>query len=265
MYQVNPEVSITVNDRPIKFYGHEGRIFVEAKEGFEYKIKIANHGSTRILAIPSVDGINCLNGQVAGPDDVGYVIAPYSTYSIAGFRTSNDEIAPFRFSKKGQSYAAKNQDTNCDVSNCGVIGLRCFEEVNKVVFRTDGFWHHSTMKPYWVDYGYTTDATAPAFQGGKDQMRCMSNQVYSCSVQNSASEPMGVASASFDMGTAFSNDRKEDKVTDTEFERGRLLSSQDIFYASRESLIKMGIKLDKEVTVNFPSAFPGRKFCAPPK
>ena len=67
----------------------------------------------------------------------------------------------------------------------------------------------------------------------------------------------------FDMGTEFG--RKEySKIHNVEFERGCLAQSFDIYYASREALISMGIPLINQLSVNLPQSFPNG-YCQPPK
>jgi hypothetical protein len=67
----------------------------------------------------------------------------------------------------------------------------------------------------------------------------------------------------FDMGTEWG--RKEtSKVHNVSFERGDLAQSFDIYYASRESLIEMGVPITNELKVTFPQGFPNG-FAQPPK
>jgi hypothetical protein len=45
--------------------------------GHEYTIRIRNATGQRILAVPSVDGVNVITGETASPDQSGYVLDPY--------------------------------------------------------------------------------------------------------------------------------------------------------------------------------------------
>ena len=56
---------------------------------------------------------------------------------------------------------------------------------------------------------------------------------------------------------------KESKVTNVSFDRGQLVYSTDIYYASREALIEMGVPVIKEVQVAYPKSFNG--YATPPK
>ena len=57
----------------------------------------------------------------------------------------------------------------------------------------------------------------------------------------------------FDLGTSMGKSQ-ESKVVEVEFERGILVDSIDIYYASRESLIELGIPISNEKQVSFPEA-----------
>lgn len=72
-------------------------------------------------------------------------------------------------------------------------------------------------------------------------------------------EPKG-----FDMGTKF-GEAKESRVVEVEFEKGVLALTTNIYYASRQSLIEMGVPLGNEKQVSFPEPFKDSKYAEPPK
>jgi hypothetical protein len=76
---------------------------------------------------------------------------------------------------------------------------------------------------------------------------------------NPAPEPLG-----FDMGTRY-GESKESRVIEVEFEKGILAFTTSIYYASRQSLIEMGVPLTNEKQVSFPEPFAGNKYSVPPK
>jgi hypothetical protein len=67
----------------------------------------------------------------------------------------------------------------------------------------------------------------------------------------------------FDIGTNF-GDAKESRVIEVEFEKGMLALTSNIFYASRKSLLEMGVPLGNEKQVSFPEPFNGTKYAKPP-
>ena len=67
----------------------------------------------------------------------------------------------------------------------------------------------------------------------------------------------------FDMGTEWG--RKEySKVHNVTFDRGCLAQSFDIYYASREALINMGVPITNKLSTNLPQSFPSG-YAQPPK
>jgi hypothetical protein len=67
---------------------------------------------------------------------------------------------------------------------------------------------------------------------------------------------------SFDMGSTWGQ-KVESKVVETNFEKGILAWSVDIYYASRQSLIDMGVPINVGHRVSFPQSFPN-KYATPP-
>ena len=51
----------------------------------------------RVLAVASVDGINVITGETATPAQSGYVLDPFGSVDIAGWRKSMGEVAAFVF------------------------------------------------------------------------------------------------------------------------------------------------------------------------
>jgi hypothetical protein len=105
-------------------YAKDGRRYVVGALGHEYAIRIRNTTGVRILAVTSVDGVNVVTGETAAPDQSGYVIEPWGSVEIAGWRKSLQRTAAFFFTDLGNSYAART-GRPFDV---GVIGVAVFAE-----------------------------------------------------------------------------------------------------------------------------------------
>ena len=69
--------------------------------------------------------------------------------------------------------------------------------------------------------------------------------------------------ATFDMGTEWGR-KERSKVKTVSFERGALAHTVDIYYASREALIAMGVPVETGLTANLPQSFPNT-YATPPK
>jgi hypothetical protein len=127
MVSNNFEINVLVNGRRVKHYTHQGKTYVESKEGSNYTLEVKNNTPNRILVVSSVDGLSVLSGQPASDSDTGYVVDAYSRMEIKGFRYSDDAVGSFEFTskRKNDSYAA----TKGNQQNCGIIGVRVFNEV----------------------------------------------------------------------------------------------------------------------------------------
>lgn len=315
-------ITVTVNGNRCKQYQHQGKTFIEAKEGSEYVIEVKNNYWKRILAVGSVDGLNVLTGKTAHESDSGYIIGAYSSEKIKGFRFSDDEWALFKFGYKfnGKTYAQSKEDGS--EKNCGVIGLRFFYEKEQPVWITNTTtwltgaisptpWQPSwgTGNPQYLGGGttYTSNVNfqAPAdtqdiqkfSKGGSEKISKKRSSAggqsanfgdvkgtfasaaaptnYLCStnctpiendldwMQPEYSRSPEPDKATFDMGTEWGR-KERSKVRTVSFERGALAQSMDIYYASREALIAMGVPIETGLSANLPQSFPNT-YATPPK
>jgi hypothetical protein len=111
-------------DQPLEAVRLSDRTYVIGEQGQRYEIVIENHSNHRVEAVATVDGLDVMNGRSGNVDNRGYVIEPYQTYRIDGFRQSQSRVAAFRFAKVADSYAAQTGSSR----NVGVIGVAFFDE-----------------------------------------------------------------------------------------------------------------------------------------
>jgi hypothetical protein len=105
-------------------YADRGRLYVAGTPGHRYAVRLTNRSGGRVLAVLSVDGVNAVSGQTASPEQTGYVLAPWESTEVAGWRKNLDEIAQFNFTALPDSYAARTGRP----ANVGVIGVAVFAE-----------------------------------------------------------------------------------------------------------------------------------------
>lgn len=105
-------------------YAREGKLYIAGTPGHRYSVRIDNRSGERVLAVLSVDGVNAISGQTAGPDQSGYVLGPYQSAEVTGWRKSMSEVAQFNFTALSGSYAARTGRPE----NVGVIGVAVFRE-----------------------------------------------------------------------------------------------------------------------------------------
>ena len=110
-------------------YADDGKRWTPGERGHRYSVRLRNASPQRVLVVLSVDGINAVSGEQATPDQTGYVLNPWQTADISGWRKSQDEVAQFVFTSPGKSYAGRTGRPD----NIGVIGIAVFREAGAVL------------------------------------------------------------------------------------------------------------------------------------
>jgi hypothetical protein len=105
-------------------YRGNSRTVAVGQNGQRYTIVIRNNTNERFEVVLSVDGLDVLDGREAAYGKRGYLIDPYGTLEVEGFRQSSDAVASFRFGSVSDSYAARTGSAR----NVGVIGAAAFGE-----------------------------------------------------------------------------------------------------------------------------------------
>ncbi|MFC3813393.1 hypothetical protein [Lysobacter sp. GCM10012299] len=128
MYRPGGPVDLAVVDRDngqwLSPTVHRGQRWIAGTPGHRYSVRLANTSGRRVLVVLSVDGVNAISGQTAHPSQTGYVLAPWQTMEVEGWRKSLDQVAQFVFTDLPDSYAARTGRPD----NVGVIGVAVFEE-----------------------------------------------------------------------------------------------------------------------------------------
>lgn len=98
--------------------------YVGGRPGQRYKLRVQNNSAYRYEVVASVDGLDVIDGDSASFAKRGYIVDPWSTITIDGWRTGDDSVAAFRFSAMEESYA----DRKGQGRNIGVVGFAFFHE-----------------------------------------------------------------------------------------------------------------------------------------
>ncbi len=128
-----PLVQLSVIDRDsrqsLPEYPGFGRRWIPGVPGHRYAVRLTNTSNERVLVVLSVDGINAVSGEDADPAQTGYVLAPWQSTEINGWRKSLEDVAQFVFTDLPDSYAARTGRPD----NVGVIGIAVFREGRSIV------------------------------------------------------------------------------------------------------------------------------------
>lgn len=201
-------VEILINGVPQPVYGSGGTSFVAGAYGASYQIRVHNGSGRRIEAVVAVDGRDVVTGQPVDPRrHRGYIVGPYGSASVDGFRSTAASVATFRFSTIPRSYAWRTGTA----WGIGTVRVWVFEEAVPVPVMP-----YPTL-PYGVDgMGRRGAGGAPSAEAAPGAVR--------------------------DMGTEYGEQRWS-PVSYTAFQRasGSASATLGIRYQSREALVAAGI------------------------
>jgi hypothetical protein len=113
------DVAVAVAGRDTPLYDAvdgSGRLYFEARAGSGYVLRLANRTHEPLGAVVVVDGLNVVSGEreVIGRGRPGrmYVLGPWDTVEIRGWRTSLEQVRQFTFVDERASYAARSGKAN---------------------------------------------------------------------------------------------------------------------------------------------------------
>jgi hypothetical protein len=118
-------------------------VYAVGEAGARYVIGIENNSNSRYEVVASVDGLDVIDGQDADFTKRGYLIDPYTSFVIEGWRTSDDTVAAFRFSDMDNAYAERMGKGR----NIGVVGVAFFHEEG-VPANTDELRRRDSADPF---------------------------------------------------------------------------------------------------------------------
>ncbi len=227
-------VDVTLEDRTlnrsIDLHRFEGRSYAGGEPGHRYAIRLSNRTGERLLAVVSVDGVNVVSGETAAPQQSGYVLEPWQSTVINGWRKNMSEIAAFTFAPLPESYAARTGRPD----DVGVIGVAVFQERRYV--------HQSPPVLSQRDDGYY-ERDRSAGSAGAAESRAPSTQSAPAAPE-SYSDRMAEKSHSGDapLGTGH-GEREWSSARSTQFVRASRSPSEvnAIWYDSRRNLGAAGI------------------------
>ena len=171
---------------PIQSFSHQGQSYVAGVQNQEFRVRLRNTSSERVLAVLSVDGVNAVSGQTAGFEQPGYVLAPYQTLDVDGWRKSQTRTAAFYFTHISDSYAANTGRAE----NVGVIGAAVFREQ----FNRDDYEAPQINEPrprYDDGYGYRGRDSSKSVPSAQAESGGGSAEVKRYSAPSSSSAPIG--------------------------------------------------------------------------
>ena len=224
----------------LRVYRDGGKFYVAGTPGHRYALELDNRTPGRVLAVVSVDGVNAVTGQTASPSQTGYVLDPWQSTEIAGWRKSMDDIAQFVFTDLPDSYAARTGRPR----DVGVVGVAVFRE-KRVVYQP---------MPPPVAYPYSRD------EAGASANREAAKAAAPAAESDSMAQQR--------LGTGHGQ-REWAPVGRTDFERATRSPSQvtELRYDDTDTLVAMGVlpRPYPQYWRDTPRAFPEGFVADPPR
>lgn len=248
MYNNLVSVEVLVNGNSVTEYSKDGRVLIEGRKGSEYSIRLKNNTSSTVLAVPTVDGLSVIDGETGSYNSRGYILPPWQSYEIEGWRINNDQIRKFNFTHKSRTYS---KQAGKGIDNLGVIGVAVFKQksYNVTLMHYQDWNHWPQYNNYYQDRVYYDSHSAGSTKG-TSATRGLSSSV-------GASDTVALASAY--VGTGMGR-TQHSHVNTSSFERESDTPNEisEIYYYTRKALEQMGIIV--RAVQKTPSAFPNG-FC----
>jgi hypothetical protein len=242
----------------LRTYQDHGKLYIAGVPGHRYSVRMVNRTGGRVMTVLSVDGVNAITGQTANTNQSGYVLDPWQSAEITGWRKSDDEIAQFNFTALPDSYAARTGRP----ANVGVIGVAVFTERESMWRKRDDEIARSEPA-----------LPAPSLNGGLDARAQDSASAGAArpaaapeqrEAQSAMKEKDGAVAKSERLGTGHGA-REYSHIESTTFERSSSRPAEQlaVYYDSYRNLVAQGIVV-RPIARQDPQPFPSGYVPDPP-
>lgn len=251
-----PLVDVDVVDRDtgewLPEYRHRGQDWIPGIPGHRYSVRLTNTTGERVLVVLSVDGVNAISGETAAAGQTGYVLGPWQTTEITGWRKSYQDVAQFYFTDLPDSYAARTGRPD----NVGVIGVAVFRERPQ----PQPYYEPAPIAREDREYGRGRDAAKSAPAGAPPASRRASEATADSAYGNGVAQSIGTGHG----------EREWSPVSRTDFVRASRTPAQvaQLRYDDVPNLVAMGVmprhRYDDRRYRGQPQAFPNGFAADPP-
>jgi hypothetical protein len=247
----------------LRTYRDHGKLYVAGTPGHRYSVRMVNRTGGRLLTILSVDGVNAITGQTASASQSGYVLSPWESAEIAGWRKSDDEIAQFNFTALPDSYAARTGRPD----NVGVIGVAVFTEREYPVRKRDYDYENSREEPKPVTPAPRQEGIAGRAQDSASAAGAMQPPAASAPApaeRQAEKDSRALAKTEQRLGTGHGA-REYSHIDTTTFERSTSWPVEQVavYYDSYRNLVAQGI-IERPIARRDPQPFPNGFVPDPP-
>lgn len=225
------------------------RLYFEAFAGRNYSVVLRNNSSRRIGVLLTVDGLNVVNGEITklSAREPMYVLDPWESATIQGWRTSLNDVRRFVFVDERRSYAERTGQANSDMGWIRALAFR--EQRPLAIFR----WNSEREQaPERDEIGRrdarskdAPEAAAPAPRASGEAPAPTRQRV------EAGAEEKSMAGLQSQDGGAYPGtgwgDRRTDRVHYVDFTPERTAVDQLVFrYEYARGLVALGIYPDRD-------------------
>jgi hypothetical protein len=224
------QVTVKVEGRTTSLFQASNRAdrwYLEAREGGKYEVQVRNTTGQRLAFVIAVDGLNAINGLRShmGSDEPMYVLDPWQTTTVKGWRKDMGNVSRFVFVDEQRSYAARTDQANGDL---GWIRVAAFNEFRPIVYREE--WGQGSSN-------YRDSRERVVSPQAKDEANAPSRELSKKSDSYDAAPPAAQAVP----GTGWGRNER-DRVRAVEFTPERFACTQVVLrYEYRQGLVALGI------------------------
>jgi hypothetical protein len=219
---------------------YSGRDYIAGQPGHRFAVTLQNRTGERVLAVLSVDGVNAVSGQTASSSQAGYVLDPWQSIQVSGWRKSYSDIAEFYFTDLPDSYAARTGRPD----NVGVIGVAAFRErqVEPAPYYAPPQQIGGIDDRAMRDRESAADSAPATMQAPQAQAEAKSSRALAGASAPYDSMRRDENSTAQELGTGHGQ-RRYDPVSETQFERESSRPNQivSLFYDSYAALAARGV------------------------
>ena len=165
-------VSVQVDGRQASLFpapDGSGRYYLEARAGSRYAVALANRAGERVGVVLTVDGLNAISGERDTGRGRMYVLDPWQSTSVQGWRSSLQEVRQFTFVDERRSYAARSGKAN---EKMGWIEVAVFRE-RRAFAQATPYPYSEPRRPYPIEdqakRGRAPAPAAPEANSSKDE------------------------------------------------------------------------------------------------
>jgi hypothetical protein len=164
-------VSVQIDGRPARLHpAPDGslRYYLEARSGSRYAVALANRTGERVGVVLTVDGLNAISGERDAGRGRMYVLDPWQSTSVQGWRSSLQEVRQFTFVDERRSYAARSGKAN---EKMGWIEVAVYRE-RRALAQVRPYSYPEPSRPYPIETqenrGRAQEPAAPGEPSARD-------------------------------------------------------------------------------------------------